>query len=82
MLQRQADFGGKVEHPLLFDRAVQLELGTSMRKLVKGKVQELFDRPEGKAYRESKVKTWTVLAKQAKSVIKCKEKDCYGEYRQ
>lgn len=75
------EFGGKSEDKLLFDRAVQLELGSNMKTSVKCRIKELFEKPAGLAHRESQIESWNSLAiKQAKYTW-CVVKDCYLSYK-
>ena len=80
MAERMEEFGGVSEDKLLFDRAVQIELGTIMKTFIKCKVQQLFEEPAGIAYRDAQVKSWNSIALAQAKLTKCSAKDCFKEY--
>ena len=80
MAERIQEFGGVSEEQLLFDRAVQLELGSNMKATIKCKVKELFEKPKGLAYRDSQIVSWNSLALKQARLTKCSVKDCFKAY--
>ena len=80
MIERRDDFGGDSEEQILFNRAVQLELGRNMKVDIRCQVNNLFEDPVGIAHRESHIRQLETLFKEKAKLARCRVRNCNLDY--